>query len=1007
MKKGVKITCISLGSLLGLVLIVIGVALWLVFTPARLTSIVNKLSDKYVGCESHFESVDLTLFSTWPDVGLDIHNVTLVNPMEGAPNDTLLQVGSLVVGMDLKSFLKEGHIVVRQLQLDNTKAHLFVDEQGRANYDIFPSSDDTTSSAFELPERIMLHAIEVRNLSATWTDRQHQMEATAEDMNLSVEGDMTDGSLQADLQLACRKLGMCNGSDEQSMEVTANHLALRLEANGDNLLLGDPLSVGNLQAGVKLDCGEMDYRSSGDVEQMCVNLTGMHFQLDAEGDQQSLAGRMMAVLPQALVRMAGNEYCNATTAKQGDLVALNVPFHADLDHKQVVLDTASLTLDGTYRLNVNGTLGLPSERQPLQTDLHVSTNRWNVASLMALLPAEYTAWSRGMDYGAVVQLDGSCKGAVGDSVMPNVDMTLHLSNGHWADARILSGAVRGVKGTVRAQMVPTQKKDNPFTVNAQVRQLQAQWNNSDVVVDATATDALGQMPFHARVKANVSSEDVAPLLPDTLPLLFAGMAHLDVDAHATMAQVRRQEWQQMQALLHLQLNDLDVRYDSIHVATPSIALNARMEEGSTTPAVAFNLATAMIDGNYGSVGANVHRVVLSGNAHYDKDKKNIFDMLQPAVKVNVQEATVYTPTVQQVMRVNHLQMDYADGKCDTIDVSMVCGLSDYHLTGRIEGVEDFLVRKEMLRGRLDFHSGYTDVDQLMSVFSGMGVDKDTLEAQKLETETAANPFIVPKNVDIAFNTHIDNCVAFGNRLSNVGGGLTVNDGIVVLDQMGFICKAARMQLTGVYRTPRFNHLFVGLDFHLLDIQIDELIDMIPTIDTLVPMLKSFKGNADFHLAAETYLFADYKPKYSTMLGAAAISGKDLVVLDNETFDKISSLLMFKKKTENKIDSLDVEMTVFRNELEVYPFLLSMDKYQVCVAGRHTLDNNCNYHLELLKSPLPMRLAVDVKGNIKKPKISLGSVRYAELFKPEKQNKVQERTLEIKNQVRQALERNVR
>jgi len=308
---------------------------------------------------------------------------------------------------------------------------------------------------------------------------------------------------------------------------------------------------------------------------------------------------------------------------------------------------------------------------------------------------------------------------------------------------------------------------------------------------------------------------------------------------------------------------------------------------------------------------------------------------------------------------------------------------------------------------LDFHSGYTDVDQLMSVFSGMGVDKDTLEAQKLETETAANPFIVPKNVDIAFNTHIDNCVAFGNRLSNVGGGLTVNDGIVVLDQMGFICKAARMQLTGVYETPRFNHLFVGLDFHLLDIQIDELIDMIPTIDTLVPMLKSFKGNADFHLAAETYLFADYKPKYSTMLGAAAISGKDLVVLDNETFDKISSLLMFKKKTENKIDSLDVEMTVFRNELEVYPFLLSMDKYQVCVAGRHTLDNNCNYHLELLKSPLPMRLAVDVKGNIKKPKISLGSVRYAELFKPEKQNKLQERTMEIKRQVRQALERNVR
>ena len=99
--------------------------------------------------------------------------------------------------------------------------------------------------------------------------------------------------------------------------------------------------------------------------------------------------------------------------------------------------------------------------------------------------------------------------------------------------------------------------------------------------------------------------------------------------------------------------------------------------------------------------------------------------------------------------------------------------------------------------------------------------------------------------------------------------------------------------------------------------------------------------------------------------------------------------------------------MFRNEMEVYPFLLSMDKYQVCASGRHSLDNRCNYHLELLKSPLPLRLAVDVKGDIKKPKISLGEVKYAELYKPEKQNQLQARILAVKKLVRESLEANVK
>ena len=194
-------------------------------------------------------------------------------------------------------------------------------------------------------------------------------------------------------------------------------------------------------------------------------------------------------------------------------------------------------------------------------------------------------------------------------------------------------------------------------------------------------------------------------------------------------------------------------------------------------------------------------------------------------------------------------------------------------------------------------------------------------------------------------------------------------------------------------------------------QIEELLEMIPSIDTLVPMLKAFKGKANFHLAAECALDAFYKPKMSTLLGAMAINGKDLVVLDNESLASMARLLQFKnwREKDNNIgvDSISVEAQVVRKNITVYPFLLNLHNYQLCISGHHSLDNKCNYHLELLKCPLPARLAIDVTGNISKPKIELGKILYAEMYKPEEKDYLSDYTLRVKNQVRKYLEANVR
>lgn len=254
------------------------------------------------------------------------------------------------------------------------------------------------------------------------------------------------------------------------------------------------------------------------------------------------------------------------------------------------------------------------------------------------------------------------------------------------------------------------------------------------------------------------------------------------------------------------------------------------------------------------------------------------------------------------------------------------------------------------------------------------------------------------------NTTIKKALYEDAEFRNIAGQVYVKDGVLVLEEMGLTNDAARMQLTAMYRTPRMNHLFLGFDFHLLDIKIDKLIAMIPEVDTLLPMLKAFSGNAEFHFAAETYLKSNYDIKYSTLRGAAAINGHDLVVLDNDTYKKIAKKLMFSKKTENKIDSLSTEITIYKNEIDVYPFLLSIDKYSAIISGRHNLDLTYDYNISLVK---PIRIGLDIIGLEDRLKFKVGKAKYATLFVPEKRKVVESNVLELKTLINKTLQENVR
>ena len=1055
-KKGWKITWIALGSLLGLVVVTVAVALWLVFTPSKLTKIVNGLVGNFITCDAKFGNVDLTLLSTFPDAGLKIEDVVIVNPGKGPivdykQNDTVAKIGSLTVGIDVKAFLKDNKVIVHQVVLEDATTNLFIDSLGTANFDIFPKSDDTTSSETKLPEVIDLKKIKIDNLNATFLNcKDGMMSAEVAGMDMNLKGSMEQEDIVADLKLGINQLFFVQG--EVQPMLTAHVKGLEMKADGKKE--GEHIDADIRIDGKNVDLDQVDSLGNHTLKAV---LDGLLLKAKGNGDMDSMRCKLDLGVEKGTLNAAGTEMVNETLREsKKNLLGVEMPdVVVKLNKKEIWLSDSKIKLDD-YALLLNGQCYLATEKHPMTMDMAVETDgSWRVKPLLDIVPEQYVGFRKGME-----QLDGdvafvlNANGTLTDSTMPNIVGNIRLADGRFYAPKMLPYKINKVKGEFGVDLNLDKRKESHVTI----KNLKAHTQGTDVTLNGRVDDLLGDMRVDAKVKGTLPLEDVKPMLPKTMKIELEGDADVDVSAKFAMSQLKKQAYDKMKASGTVKFKGLQVDLDTIHATAPDLAialqlpatehkgrmadvklkgsaLKAKMGKSISAEvknpdisvgvnnmmkeqlAASFKLGMGETEANVDSMIFSLVELKLDGSMRMDSLQKDVLKKFNPRLNAETRSALVFMPQLPEAVRLRDFDMSYTPELIDIREAKVTLGHSDFELYGTVDNFEEWLDNKAMLKGDLNFTSDYADVDQIMNMFSGMGSDPDTLEAQRKEdaVPAEANPFIVPKNVNVTLHTHIKRSIAFGNDLHDVAGALTVKDGRVVLDQMGFVCKAATMQLTALYKSDRPGHLFTALDFHLLDIQIDELLDMIPAVDTLVPMLSAFNGNANFHLAAETYLDARYQPKLPTLKGAAAITGENLVVMDNKDIATIAKLMRFKswkdKDNKIKVDSLSVEMVAMDDghgcEVEIFPFLLNVGSYQVCISGLQGVDKSCNYHLELLKNPLLAKVGVDVKGSILSPKISLGKVLYADLFRPKKQGVAEKRALEVKRKVREALEANVR
>ncbi len=1032
MNKTLKITLISLGSLLGIILLTVIIACWFVVTPARLTSIVKKQAPNFITCDFDLEQADLTVFKSFPKVGLEIDKLVLVNPMEGSPSDTLAYINECVVSVDIKKFLKENQIIINECSLNGGYLNLYTDIQNKTNLDIFPASEPDTvnEESSEFVYGIELIALKINDVAVNYTDLTQGMFAELDGLNMSAKGKMQGENIAGNVNVSLRDITYQQTTDSLSMAVKLNDLKLE----GDADMKGD-----DIKADIEASSSVLSYENAGQIAEL--NSFDFKFKGDVN-DYDRIKGNVELTADDLSFVMDDEQLVN-----KADLRMI-LPLDATLSSMDVELGASQLALNNIF-INMIGKVSMPND--DIKLDLNLNTNTLIVEELVELIPASMREeLLDGIDVKGELNLTAKVEGVYNENTMPVVNAELEYNKGMISMPEMLPYPITNLNTSIKADLDLNNKSD------IYLNYLNANMSNSSIALSGTVKDVMDKMYCNINLKANADLDELQSFVPENIEA--NGIVKLNVNANVNKRQLDNMDFTKAKVNGKLEWNDMNVVYcDTINVNADKLNVdfilpNAASEElansllsieikGNNLDAEISEMIVASLDDynikaqvsnildekvpmsvyadyDFSRIEASMddmnffinnpkgsvamfmkennedasYIAVYNGDslsfsmgeemsfatekldfnvsADYDSDQEDVLLQWNPHAGIQLNKAVFAMSDISTPIYIPSIDFQYDTTGIEIKNSSIVLADSDFELQGKFTDVDEFLRKEALLKGNLDFTSHYTDVNQIMDIFSGMGdttvvVEEEMAANDVVATDTIVkedNPFMVPLGVDITLNTKIDNAVAGKMRLTNIGGGLTVKDGVMVLQEMGFTSEAATMELTAMYKSSRKNHLFLGIDFHLLDIDIAEMIDLIPELDTIVPMLSAFAGKAEFHIAAETYLKSNYELKMSTLRGATAIHGKDLVILDNETYKKIGRLLGFKNKEHNKIDNFNTEITVFKNEVDVYPTLITVDKYQAVVGGRHNLDMTFDYKLGLSNPWYLRRLGVKVKSN---------------------------------------------
>ena len=1042
---------------------------WGVLPPEKLTPLVIEQTNKFLDAHLDCERIELTYFETYPHLGIRLTNGHLISHTAedstahkeelAIPSDSLIAFKSAVISFRPTDYLFNGKITIGEISIEEPRFYGYVNKKGAANWDIYSTETDSADTGKKPLPPIDLQKVRITNGRFTYDDREADLFAEINGFFLNLDGSLTDGKNKLDIETGSTSILF--SSPTYTLE---NKLALKLKSqlllsdNFNTITLNDAeLLVNNLpftangsvsslpplkQTKIDMEVG----LKISDMNDLLKFIPDAYFQnrdktlakgaIIMEGNIHGYLGDSIVPSVNLCCKIENGSY-HVKGLKQGiDTIQMDMDLHLN----GMYPDSSFVSLEQLRLQGLTTSLDMRGKVTNLLTSPNVDANikgkidftrltqeflNPDTLFLQGVMDADLSASFNVDDlldsqYGKV-HASGRLKIDTLKAYSKPLGMDVFITNaGFSVDSTQQGSSYLETKDLLSMSLsVDSLNIKYQDDINTNISRLAIQAKTSPVI-DTTAV-----IPMTAQLKFDY----LRTRLPDSV-WLVAGQTVMKGGIKSSASNKRIPT-----AGATISVDTL--RYFILPIRTGMIL------SGNTFNLEALPYRDAVRQRRLARTDttsqANTTRQARTRRkrtpGQIQTDTTDVTTQLLRRWEVRGSLSFNKMRGVSRLLPIP-IRMDQTTMKFNTNDITLTnahlhLGKSDFMLNGEINRIRQAMLRGGKLRGNFSLTSDYIDCNQLMKAMnSGMQYSEQhlatagqsvmdeesfvTMDTHTLQDsiatatlDTTDQVFVIPAYLDITLHTNAQKIDFKDAELTNVLGEVIIRDQSINLSNLKMDSNIGRGNMTMFYTAKDNSGASAGFDLDMEDVMVEKLIGLYPAIDTLVPMLRSFEGVVDCQVTATCKMDSTMSLELPSLHSACYLHGENMVLLDGETFTEISKTLMFKNKKRNVIDSISVDLAIKDNKIEVFPFLVEMDRYKVAVGGTHNLDMTFNYHLSVLKSPVPFKLGIDITGNLDDFKYKIVKCRYKDLFKPAKEAELDSTRTNVRKEIRESIRNQIR
>ena len=304
-----------------------------------------------------------------------------------------------------------------------------------------------------------------------------------------------------------------------------------------------------------------------------------------------------------------------------------------------------------------------------------------------------------------------------------------------------------------------------------------------------------------------------------------------------------------------------------------------------------------------------------------------FDRVRADGTIEVQQLAVRAAALRQPIAIDNAMLRLTPQHAQLTSFRGRAGSSDVQMTGTLDNIIGFMLRREELRGSARVASTRFDLNEWRS-------------------NDALKTILVPGNIDFALDARADT-VKFGTlTLQNAAATLRVDDRRVVFDNVRMDALGGAITVSGWYETV--DSLKPGFDVKLAlsEVNVPAAFSALRTVQAFAPVARYAEGNASVQLELNGSLGADMLPVFTQLTGLGSLVTSSIVIRDFPALERLADALELDLLRDPGFKDLRSSFAIRNGRLEVQPFAVRLGDVAFNVSGSNGTDQTIDYDVAL-------------------------------------------------------------